>query len=278
MGCFSPDAPPPRDYAKETTDTLEAQIRLAPDKYAAEAKYGPLYQQLTIDQLRTATPQLLEIYQKQLAPGLAATEAASRSSARAGDIADVTALGPQARAAIQAMNPEQAKLVETMTRQAQMGLDAGNRLTPDQARAAQQASRQAWASRGLVTSPGSAVNEVVSSQLAGLGQGQLRQQNALQAFGANQTLYGDPWQQILGRPSQSFSMVPGVAGQAGGMNPGALFNPESQYAADINNQNYQGQLSSNIAGASNMSGLLGGGLGAVGNVLGAGSKPWWMGS
>jgi len=276
MGCFSPDAPPPRDYAKETTDTLEAQLKLAPEKYAAEAKYGPLYQQLTIDQLRSATPQLLDIYQKQLAPGLAATEAASRSAARAGDIADVTTLGPQARAAIKAMNPEQARLVETLTMQAQQGLDAGTQLTPDQARMAQQQARQAWAARGLSQSPGAAVSEVLSSQLAGLGQGQMRQQNALTAFGANQTLYGDPWQQILGRPSQSFSMVPGVAGQAGGMNPGALFNPESQYAADINNQNYQGQLSSNIAGASNMSGLLGGGLGAVGNVLG-GSKPWWLG-
>ena len=276
MGCFSPDAPPPRDYAKETTDTLEAQLKLAPEKYAAEAKYGPLYQQLTIDQLRSATPQLLDIYRNQLAPGLAATEAASRSSARAGDIADVTALGPQARAAIKAMNPEQARLVETLTMQAQQGLDAGTQLTPDQARMAQQQARQAWAARGLSQSPGAAVSEVLSSQLAGLGQGQMRQQNALTAFGANQTLYGDPWQQILGRPSQSFSMVPGVAGQAGGMNPGALFNPESQYAADINNQNYQGQLSSNIAGASNMSGLLGGGLGAVGNVLG-GAKPWWLG-
>lgn len=277
MGCFSPDAPPPRDYAKETSDTLKAQIDLAPQKYAAEAQFGPLYQQLSIDQLRTAAPQLMDIYKNQLAPGLAATEAASRSTARAADIQDVTTLGPQARAAIKAMNPEQAKLVESMTLLAQQGLDSGNRLTPDQARAVQQQSRRAFADRGLVSSPTAALNEVVSSQLAGLGVGQQRQQQAMQAFGANQALYGDQWQQILGRPSQAFSMLPGVAGQAGGYNPGALFNPESQYAGDINNQNYQGQLQANVAGAANMSGLLGGAMRGVGSVLGAGAKPWWMG-
>ena len=40
------DAPPPRDYGKETRDTLEAQIQLAPQLYASEAKYRPQYADL----------------------------------------------------------------------------------------------------------------------------------------------------------------------------------------------------------------------------------------
>jgi hypothetical protein len=34
---YSAKAPPPRDYAKETRDTLQAQIDLAPELFAAEA-------------------------------------------------------------------------------------------------------------------------------------------------------------------------------------------------------------------------------------------------
>ena len=40
------EAPPPRDYAKETRDTLEAQVELAPDLYAKEAEFRPQYANL----------------------------------------------------------------------------------------------------------------------------------------------------------------------------------------------------------------------------------------
>lgn len=263
MGCFSADAPPPRDYAKETADTLEAQIRLAPDKYEAESKYAPLYQQMQLDMLRKGAPQLLDVYRSQIAPQLAATQSESQSVTRAGDIADVSRLGPQARAALQAMNPDQARLVDTMTRLSQQGLDAGSRLTPEQARMAQQQTRGAWAARGLVNSPGAGVEEVVNQQLAGMGLQQQRQQSAMGSLAAGQAFYGDPMQQILGRPSQAFGAMQGFGQQAQGFNPGQLFNPESQYAGDIRNQGWQGNLQAEMGNAANMSGILGSALGAL---------------
>ena len=42
----APPAPPPRDIGEETRDTLEAQIELAPERFAIEEKYRPLYADL----------------------------------------------------------------------------------------------------------------------------------------------------------------------------------------------------------------------------------------
>ena len=262
MGCFSSDAPPARNYGQETRDTLQAQIDLAPDKFAAEQKFAPQYQAMQLQMLRDAAPQLMEIY-KGMAPQLAQTQSDSSSITRSGDISDLAKLGPEARKALQTTNPDQARLVDTMTMLSQQGLDAGSRLTPDQARQAQQQTRGAWAARGMVNSPGAGVEEVVNQQLAGMGMQQQRQQSAMGSLAAGQSFYGDPMLQILGRPSQSFGAMQGFGQQAQGFNPGQLFNPESQYAGDINNQAYQGRLQTGMANAANTSGIVGSALGAL---------------
>ena len=46
MGSTTVNAAPQRDYAQETKDTLATQIALAPDLYASEATYQPMYNQL----------------------------------------------------------------------------------------------------------------------------------------------------------------------------------------------------------------------------------------
>ena len=71
----SVEAPTPRDYGKETADTLRAQLDLAPEKYAAEAKYAPQYQKLQLDLLRSATPELLALYKDKIAPTMGEVEA-----------------------------------------------------------------------------------------------------------------------------------------------------------------------------------------------------------
>ena len=143
----SVEAPAPRNYAAETRDTLQAQLDLAPQKYAAEARYAPQYQALQLDLLKSATPELLRLYKEQIAPTMGEVEAAARSRSRAGDIADIQALGPQARAAIKAAAPEQAALADTLTQQAQSALSAGSRLTPEQQRMVEQQTRGALAAQ-----------------------------------------------------------------------------------------------------------------------------------
>ena len=48
-----------------------------------------------------------------------------------------------------------------------------------------------------------------------------------------------------------------------------MFSPESQYAADIYNQNYQGQLAARTATAKNRASMIGAGIGAFGKMTGS---------
>jgi hypothetical protein len=262
----SVEAPAPRNYGQETRDTLQAQLDLAPQKYAAEAKYAPQYQALQLGLLKSATPELLQLYKEQIAPTMGEVEAAARSRSRAGDIADIEKLGPQARAAIKAASPEQAALADTLTAQAQSGLAAGSRLTPEQQRMVEQQTRSGLAARGLAQGPSGALQEAVRSQMAGAGLQQQRQQQAMGALGASQGVYGDVFQQVLGRPSQAFGASQGFVGQAGGFNPGQLFNPESQYAANLIGGNQQAQLAARTASAANTTALIGAGMSAVSSL------------
>jgi hypothetical protein len=262
----SVEAPAPRDYGKETAETLRAQLDLAPEKYAAEAKYAPQYQALQLGLLKSATPELLQLYKEQIAPTMGEVEAAARSRSRAGDIADIERLGPQARAAIKAASPEQAALADTLTAQAQSGLAAGSRLTPEQQRMVEQQTRSGLAARGLAQGPSGALQEAVRSQMAGAGLQQQRQQQAMGALGASQGVYGDVFQQVLGRPSQAFGASQGFIGQAQGFNPGQLFNPESQYAANLIGGNQHAQLAARTASAANTTALIGAGMSAASSL------------
>jgi len=262
----SVEAPTPRNYAAETRDTLQAQLDLAPQKYAAEAQFAPKYQALQLGLLQQATPELLALYKEQIAPTMGEVEAAARSRSRAGDIADISALGPQARAAIKAASPEQAALADTLTAQAQSGLAAGSRLTPEQQRMVEQQTRSGLAARGLAQGPSGALQEAVRSQMAGAGLQQQRQQQAMGALGASQGVYGDVFQQVLGRPSQAFAGSQSFLGQAQGFNPGQLFNPESQYAANIMSGNQQSQLAARTASAANTTALIGAGMSAASSL------------
>jgi hypothetical protein len=262
----SVEAPAPRDYGKETAETLRAQLDLAPEKYAAEAKYAPQYQALQLGLLKSATPELLQLYKEQIAPTMGEVEAAARSRSRAGDIADIERLGPQARAAIKAASPEQAALADTLTAQAQSGLAAGSRLTPEQQRMVEQQTRSGLAARGLAQGPSGALQEAVRSQMAGAGLQQQRQQQAMGALGASQGVYGDVFQQVLGRPSQAFGASQGFIGQAQGFNPGQLFNPERQYAANLIGGNQQAQLAARTASAANTTALIGAGMSAASSL------------
>ena len=262
----SVEAPAPRNYAAETRDTLQAQLDLAPQKYAAEAQFAPKYQALQLGLLQQATPELLRLYKEQIAPTMGEVEAAARSRSRAGDIADISALGPQARAAIKAASPEQAALADTLTAQAQSGLAAGSRLTPEQQRIVEQQTRSGLAARGMAQGPNAALQEALRSQMIGAGLQQQRQQQAMGALQAGQGVYGDVFQQVLGRPSQAFAGSQSFLGQAQGFNPGQLFNPESQYAANIMSGNQQSQLAARTASAANTTALIGAGMSAASSL------------
>jgi hypothetical protein len=94
---------------------------------------------------------------------------------------------------------------------------------------------------------------------------QQRQGFAQSMVGLNKATGADPFMAILGRPSSMNPMMSGgMVGQAQGFNPGAMFSPESQYAGDIYNQNYQGILAARTATAKNRASMIGAGMQAFG--------------
>ena len=269
-------APPPRDYGRETRDTLQAQVDLAPELYAAEAKYRPQYSQLDVDIAKQVTPQLLDIYES-TQPRLAAMDRQTLAAQREGDIAAIEKLGGRARAALDAANPEQAALLAELNRQAQEDLALGGRLNAGERRELTQSARAAQASRGF----GYGINDAAIEAFANL-QGSEDRRRQRQGFaqsmvGMNQATSADPFMAILGRPSSvSPAMAGGVLGQAGGFNAGQMFSPESAYAQNIYAGNQQQQLAARTASAANRAAMFGGMMKGLGSIGAAAITKCWV--
>jgi hypothetical protein len=262
-------APAPRNYAQETRDTLQAQVDLAPQLYAAEEKFRGKYAQLDLDIAKKLAPDLLNLYETSQRR-LGALDRETLSAQREADIASIEQLGGRAKEAFDAANPEQAALMAELNKQAMSDLQLGGRLNASERRELQQGARGAQAARGF----GYGINDAAIeswAQLQGSEQKRReRQQFAQSMVGMNQATSADPFMAILGRPaSMTPAMTGSFVGQAQGFNPGAMFSPESQYAGDIYNQNWQGQLAARTASAKNRASMIGAGIGAVGKIGGS---------
>ena len=270
-------APKARNYGNEMRDTLQAQIDLAPQLYGAEEQYRGKYAQLDMDIAQQITPQLLDLYETSQTR-LGAMDREQMGLQREADIGAIEKLGPRAMAALEASDPEKAALMKELNKQAQADLASGGDLSAWERREIQQSSRAGGAARGM----GYADRDVAFESLAQL-QGANTRRRERQGFaqsmvGLNQATKGDPFMAILGRPSSMNPMMAGgVVGQAGGYNPGAMFSPESQYAGDIYNQQWQGELAARTASAKNRASMIGAGIGAAGSMMGGGAKPWIFG-
>ena len=263
-------APKARDYGGEMKSTLQAQVDMAGDLYGAEEQWRGKYAQLDMDIAKQMAPQLLDLYETSQSR-LGAMDREQLGLQREGDIAAIEQYGGRARAALDAANPEQAALLKELNAQAMGDLQLGGQLNAGERRELTQSSRAAQAARGF----GYGINDAAIEAFANLqGSEQRRQQRqgfAQSMVGMNQATKADPFMAILGRPSSMNPMMSGgVVGQAQGFNPGAMFSPESQYAGDIYNQNYQGQLAARTATAKNRASMIGAGLGAVGSIWGGG--------
>lgn len=274
---YSADAPPPRDYAKETRDTLQAQVDLAPELYAAEAsqEYGrPAEARLNLEILRDVmrgsegTPGLLELYEQDIMPGLARADVAGLDVTREGDIAAVERLGPRATEAFRQANPEQAALMAELNRQAQSELAAGAALPPALSRELEQQVRGAQAARGM----GYGMADVGQESLVkGLQAEQLqrrRQAFASQVVGLNAATSADPFMAILGKPGVGMGAAQGFAAQGQGMAPQQMFNPESAYAGSLAAGNYNAALNASIASANARAGVASGAMQGLGSIIG----------
>ena len=106
MGKFDVNAPPPRNYAAEGKETIEGQIAVAPDVYAAEAEYGPKYAALGRDTFKESVRDLGPFIESDVMPLLARLERTAQRGQREGDIADIEQFGARATRAVREATPE----------------------------------------------------------------------------------------------------------------------------------------------------------------------------
>lgn len=264
-------APAPRDYGQETRDTLQAQVDLAPAKYAAEAEFGPQYAQLNADMIRAALtgtngqPGLLSLYEQDVLPLLTRAGVADQQARISGELGAIDKYAGDVTASLRRASGTEG-ISNELQRQAQAELAAGTSLTPDVARQVAQGVRSSAAERGFGMGRSDAVAEAFAQGERGLQLQQQRRAFAGQTAGLLQATGGDPFMAILGRPSGTTSAAQAFLGQGQAASPGALFNPESSYAQDIYNTNYNAQAAAKIASANNQTALMSAGIQAAGNM------------
>ena len=267
-------APPPRDYGQETRDTLQAQLDLAPSRYAAEAQFQPQYTALNLQNLNTSlngspdTPGLLSLYENSIQPALSRVATADLNDRVAGEVGVIQKHAGDVTRTLRDASGN-APLIEELNRQAMADLQSGAGLDPSLAGEVQQGVRAAQASRGFGFGAPDAVAEAFARGSRGVELRNQRRQFAGNVVGLNQATGGDPCMAILGRPSQTMGMGQNLVGQGGGLSAGTQFNPESGYAQDLFNTNFNAKAAQKIAQANNDTAITAAGIGAAGSAASA---------
>lgn len=218
---------PERDLYKETSDTLQAQVDLAPDVYAAESSdaYGrPAYARLQTQINQENLPALNEL-SNQLT-----------SATRAADIADVAALGPEAKAAFDAANPEQAALRDALLGRASSELALGSSLSAEEIAMGNESVRSAYADQGRSFGNPAITREVLNRYLLGEARQRERQNFAGSILGLTSQSSIDPGLAVLGRGTTV--STPQAQSMLGDQQPNYFDPYGNAYAADLYNTNF----------------------------------------
>jgi hypothetical protein len=268
MGSKTVSAPPPRNYAQEMRDAMNAQEAIQPRLLELERQYQPQYQKLQQEMMDKQLQFQAESYGKFI------PQAAQLSSQFATAMTPVYGqIGEGAMQAYrQGMGAETMGLYDTMNRQAMEGLQAGSGLTAQMTQQSQQAARAAMAARGL-TGNQAIAQEVLGSYNMGLA----REDRARQYAGTMYGLGAQNAQQAMGTyGSQMLSQANAYSpanmyGTAYNMSQGLgaqIFQPESQYNAQLLTANRKEAMDAQIANAQSKSALTSGLMSMGGAALG----------
>lgn len=230
---------------------MRAQVDAAPMLIESERKIVPQLQQLQYEQMMGQANNLQSFYSQVMTPfsklaGQYATEMGANAMAP---------LGQATRSAYESALGGGVGLQNAMRTSAMEQLNAGTGLTPEMTRQSQQMSRAAMSARGLAGGNQGIAQEVLGGYNLGIMRQQQAQSFASSVLGNDMAIAGNAYNQY-GAPMmqgmmQGFSPT-GIAANSMGMNQslgGSYINPESQYAANIYQNNYNGQLQAATATA-----------------------------
>lgn len=273
--CMSIKAPT-RNMGQEVTETLETQLKLAPDVYEATAKYSPLYSALELKNFReslTGDDGMLALYENEIAPAMQRGQAASS----AGDVAMLEQLGPRAVAAMEGADPETKMLLDEMTRQAMEELQMGAKLDPSLAREVTQGIRGGQAARGLGMGTSDVTEETVARALQAERLRGLRRDFAGRVYGMRKAGGIDPAMVILGRPAQGGNLIGQGAAGAQQASANVNFDPmQNPYAQDYWNTVYNARSAAKIAGNNANAAIWGSVIESGAQAAGAAAGACWV--
>ena len=250
-------------------DAMSAQEAIQPRLLALERQYTPLYQQLQNENQVRGMQYMQDAYAQSIprSAQLSQQYAEAMQPALAG-------IGTSARNAYNAtLDPSVSGLMGTLGQQATADLARGTALSPEEQKQSEQAARMAMAARGL-----SGNQAVAQEVLNNYNLGQARQNAARQfagsVYGMGQqsaqqamSMYGNT---MLGA-AQNFSPA-AMYGTTANMNQGLgaqIFQPESQYNAQIVTANRKEAMDAQIANAQSSNAMRSGLMGMVGAIGGA---------
>jgi hypothetical protein len=270
MGSKKVSAPPPRDYYKEMSDSIRAQIDLAPQMMEAERRLIPQWQAMQKEQMLGQADNLKSFYREVMGDSSALLSQYGREFAGA-----LTPIAESSRQTYEASLGGGAALQNKMRAQAMSDLDAGMGLTPEMQTQAQQMARAAATARGLGNTNRGIGAEVLGGYQLGLQREDRARMFSNTVLGNDMTISGNAYQQYgspLVQSGMSALSPMGLAGMSMQYNQNlgpAYLQPESQYNANLVAANQNMAMQAATANAQASSGLMGGLIGAAGSFLGS---------
>ncbi len=268
MGSTKVQAPPPRDYYKEMSDSIRAQIDLAPKIMEAEKSLIPQWQEMQRQQMTAQANNLKSFYRDVMGDSAQLLGQYGQTFSNA-----LAPIAQGSRTTYEAGLGGGAALQNTMRASAMSDLNAGMSLTPEMQKMANQAARAAFTARGLGNSYQGIAGEVLNNYNLGLERENRARTFASSVLGNDITIAGNAFQQYgspLVQSGMSALSPMGLAGMATQYNAnlGPLYlQPESQYAANLVAANQNNQLQASVASAQASGSMWGGLMSGIGGGL-----------
>lgn len=265
------DDPGSRDLGQEWRQTFDAESQIAPERYALEAQYRPLYDQLGLQSFNNSLygsggqGGLLDAYTR-ISPQLSALDRQASNAQRGADVSDLSQYGPQMMAARRSFDPNQASLLDSLNQQTLGDVQAGYDLPTGLRNSVNQSTRSGQAARGLGLGPSDAYAETLAqSEAANRWRGD-NLNRGMQMAGVNAAT-ADPWLSVLTRQAQPNGAA-GLLGQGQKFGDQSQFvydrfNPTDPYAQDVYNTNYNAQAARKIGIGNAQAGIASAAVGAL---------------
>lgn len=254
---------------------LKAYQAGLPRQLAMDKEFQPQFTAQQLQDFQNALfgqngkPGYLDLYKNSIVPAMSQMEATANRSTRTANINDLTTLGPGALTALQGANPQQAQLMDQLTKSASSQLQLGTVLDPNQIDQINSMVLGNWANRGLGNSNPAQLDQALQYFAGGQDLLNSRTANAGAVAGMQNEFYTDPiMQMLMGGTDASRTSQQLTDTSAGFGFGGSTMLPMDQATSMLGGASTVAG-NAGIAAGNNSAGLMAGGIGAAGAIGGA---------